>query len=72
MFRVHELTNTLKIEVEGTPEEFWNFFEFIKLKNIFKAAGSMPAIEKTSPYTEWHTPGNKRTVYFMTDDTSTE
>jgi len=32
----------------------------------------MPAVEKTSPYTEWHTPGNKRTVYFTTGDTSTE
>jgi hypothetical protein len=72
MFKTQELTHTLEIEVDGSPEEFWPFFEFIKLKDIFKAAGDMPAVEKTSPYTEWHTPGNKRTVYFTTGDTSTE
>jgi len=72
MFRARELTHTLKIKVEGIPEEFWPFFEFIKLEDIFKAAGSLPGIEKTSPFAEWHTPGNKRTVYFTTGDTSTE
>jgi hypothetical protein len=72
MFKARELTHTLEIGIEGTPEEFWQFFEFIKLKYIFKAAGSMPAVEKTSPYKEWHTPGNKRTVYFTTGDTATE
>jgi len=32
----------------------------------------MSAVEKTNSYLEWYTPGNKRTVYFKTDDTSTE
>jgi len=35
MFSVHELTHILEIEVEGTPEEFWPFFESIKLNEIF-------------------------------------
>lgn len=72
MFRAHELSHTLKTKVEGTPEEFWPFFEFIKLQDIFEAAGSLPGIERKSPFTEWHTPGNKRTVYFTTGDTATE
>lgn len=72
MFKAHTITHTIEVEIEGTPKEFWSFFEFVKLKDIFKAAGSMPAIEKTSPYKEWHTPGNKRTVYFTSGDRATE
>ena len=72
MFRAHKLSHTLKTMVEGTPKEFWPFFEFIKLQDIFEAAGSLPGIERTSPFTEWHTSGNKRSVYFTTGDPATE
>ena len=72
MLRGQEFTHTIEVEIEGTPEEFWQFFEFVKLNDIFKAAGSMPAVEKTSPYSEWHTPGNKRTVYLTDGNRTTE
>ena len=66
------MAHTIKVEVEGTPEEFWQFFEFVKLNDIFKDVGSMPGVEKTSKYSEWHTPGNKRTVFFTDGNKTTE
>lgn len=66
------LTHSITKEVFGFPKQFWDYFEFIKLNEIFPAQGSLPGIQKTSPFTDWHTPGMKRTIYFSTGDTAQE
>ena len=66
------LTYTIIKEVDGTPEQFWDYFEFIKLNDIFPAQGKLPGIKSTSSFTDWHTPGKSRTIYFTTGDTAKE
>jgi len=36
MFEAHELTHTLEIEVEGTPEEFWSFLNLLSSMTFLK------------------------------------
>ena len=67
-----KLSHTIIKEINGTPDQFWNYFEFIKLNEIFPAQGKLPGIKKTSLFTDWHTPGMTRTIYFTTGDTAKE
>ena len=55
-------SHTITIQVEGTPNEFWQYFEPVKLEAIFKSKGKIPGVKGTSAYSDWHTPGNKRTI----------
>ncbi len=66
------LTHTVNVTVKGTPDQFWKYFEFIKLEDIFTAQGSLPGIKATSHFDEWHTPGKQRTIYFTSGDTAIE
>ena len=66
------LTHSVSVKVKGTPDEFWKYFEFIKLEDIYKAQGSLPGIKVTCHFDELHTQGKQRTVYFTSGDTAIE
>jgi hypothetical protein len=65
-------SHTLTIEVEGTPEEFWRYFEPVDLATLFKTVGKIPGVQATTPVASWHIPGSKRTVYLVSGDTAQE
>ncbi|MBC8152596.1 MAG: hypothetical protein H7Z72_06765 [Bacteroidetes bacterium] len=70
--KINPISHTVVTEVNGTPEQFRTYFEFINLADIFKTRGRMPAIMRTSPVTSWRIPGQERIVYVETGDTAIE
>lgn len=65
-------SHTITIQVEGTPEEFWRYFEPVDLATLFKTVGKIPGVQATTPVDSWHIPGQKRTVYLLSGDTAQE
>lgn len=65
-------SHTINITTEGTPEEFWLYFEPIDLSKIFKKTKFLPAVKSSSHVDRWNTPGQKRTVYLESWDTAQE
>lgn len=69
---INTASHSIQIIVDGTPSEFWQYFEPIDLSSIFEKTKFLPAVKKSSPVERWDTPGQKRTVYLESGDTAQE